>query len=537
MLHKKKQVKVECSVCGELRFSCLFDQAICHACYVEERNGYGICVRCKKHKVISHKEKQLCKQCHKNDLAPLALRKYVATFTSPYPYNVALFELFTSRIDLDVVDEDKVRQCKVFGKFLQTYQFEGPLTWEIIEEALPPWKRANNRERNIIRICLLDLGHLLVEKGELENREAFTTRRNALRPIQNAPEYIQPVLQNYAAWLWGRQNVPADVGNHLAVLAAFWSWCELQGICGPEGVHNTLINDYLLTLYWQWQCSICQGIMPFDPHERIGPRICAHCCAAGSLCKIKRFTQETVRGYRGKLRVFFDWAKINRMVITNPVQRKVPAPNPSIEHYSPEVIKDLCSYIPAPDADPVEALILYLIIFHAFSVWELRHAQLPTLYPLHDGVRLPTLAESYYMLLPKPAPSRGDHSPGRPKVRVDFPAEAASWLRPLLERYEHERQQVVKNENNSYVLFSSWTAHHNHPVGVKYVLHFVRRASIRILGKTCMPRVLRKTVGVLFADRSGAGVLRFLGWKGQQAFRYTWAERKTVHPRKVEGSP
>jgi hypothetical protein len=237
-----------------------------------------------------------------------------------------------------------------------------------------------------------------------------------------------------------------------------------------------------------------------------------------------------VRGYRGKLRVFFDWAKINHMVISNPVQRKVSASNPSIERYSPEVITDLCRYIPAPNADPVEALILYLIIFHAFSVWELRHAQLPTLYPLHDGIRLPTLAESYYIFLPKPTPSRGDHSPGRPKVRVDFPTEAASWLQPLLERFEHQRQQVVKNDTNSYLLFSLWTAHHNNPLGVKYVLRFVRRASIRILDKTCTPKVLRKTVGVLFADRAGAGILRFLGWKGQQAFRYTWAQRRIIHP-------
>jgi hypothetical protein len=34
----------------------------------------------------------------------------------------------------------------------------------------------------------------------------------------------------------------------------------------------------------------------------------------------------------------------------------------------------------------------------------------------------------------------------------------------------------------------------------------------------------------MFADRAGAAVLRFLGWHGQQAFAYSWAERKTVHP-------
>jgi predicted GIY-YIG superfamily endonuclease len=465
ILQKKKQVEVECTICGKMRFSCLFNRAICNACYIEERNGRGICSCCNMHKVISHKKKQLCKRCHMNDLAPQALRRYLATFTSPHQYNVALFELFTTLIDWNAVDDDKVRQLKVFGNFLQTYHFDGPLTWEIIEEALPPWRRANNRKSNIIRICLLELGHLMAERGELESHEVFTTRRNALRSIECAPEHMQPVLVRYSAWLWERQNVPADIGNHLAVLADFWFWCKLQGIWGPEGLHTAIINDYLLTLYWQWRCSICQGTMPFDPYERTCPHICAHCSVIGSLSKIKRLNQETVRGYRGKLRVFFDWAKTNHLVITNPVQRKVTANNPSIEHYTLEVIQDLCRYIPTPDAHPIGALILYLIIFHACSVWELRHAQLPTLYRLHDGIRLPTLAESYHILLPQPPSSRGDYSPGRPNDRVDFPTDAAPWLQPLLDHYEHRRHQVVKNANNRYVLFSSQTAHHNIPVG------------------------------------------------------------------------
>jgi hypothetical protein len=534
MLRMKKQIKVECSVCGKECFSCLLNRAICRACYIEERNGRGICSCCKKYKVISHKKKHICKSCHRNDLAPKALRKYVTTFNSPYKYNVVLFELFATSIRWNSVDEDRVRQVKAFGNFLQTYRFEEPLTWEGIQEALPAWSQRNNRTCNSIRTCLLELGHLMVEKGELESREIFTKRRNALRSLQHAPEHIQPVLQRYSAWLWERKNVPADIGNHLAILAAFWSWCELQGIWGPEGIHNALINDYLLTLYWQWQCTICAGTMPFDPYERTSPHTCANCNAIGSLNKIKRYHQETVRGYRGKLRVFFDWAKMNHLVITNPVQRGVTATKPSIEHYTPEVIKDLCCYIKTPDAYPIEALVLYLIIFHACSAWELRHAQLPNLLRLHDGIELPTLAESYYILIPKPIPSRGDHSPGRPNKRLDFPTEAAPWLQPLLDRYERLREKVVQNANNNYLLFSPQTAHHTILVGEKYILQIVKRASLRVLGKTCTPKVLRKTVGVMFADRAGAGVLRFLGWESQQAFRYSWAERKIVHPQQVE---
>jgi hypothetical protein len=220
-------------------------------------------------------------------------------------------------------------------------------------------------------------------------------------------------------------------------------------------------------------------------------------------------------------------------VIANPVQRNVQVPNPTIRHYAPDVIKNLCTYIISPDAHPVEALILYLIIFHALSVWELRHAQLPNLHPLRQGIALPSLAEAYHIRIPKPEPSLGDHTPGRPNVQVSFPTEAAQWLKPLLERYERHRQQEVKNPDNHYLLFSFFTGRYNVPVGEFYVYRLVRQASQRVLGKTCNANTLRKTVGLMFTDRSGAGVLRFMGWDSQQAFRYYWAERILVHPQEL----
>jgi len=85
----------------------------------------------------------------------------------------------------------------------------------------------------------------------MESRDAYTRRRNALGYIQQAPEYIRPLLLRYAAWLWERQAVMTYVGSHLKVLASFWSWCDQRGMRSPSEVHTTPINDYLLALYWQ----------------------------------------------------------------------------------------------------------------------------------------------------------------------------------------------------------------------------------------------------------------------------------------------
>lgn len=105
--------------------------------------------------------------------------------------------------------------------------------------------------------------------------------------------------------------------------------------------------------------------MAFDPRERNAPRMCSHCGTIGTLVKEKRLAQNTVRGHRAKLFVFFDWLKMNRLVISNPVQSKVPAPSPTIQHYSLDVIKHLGDYLRVADTDPFEALMLYLVIFHA----------------------------------------------------------------------------------------------------------------------------------------------------------------------------
>jgi len=457
-------------------------------------------------------------------------------FTTPYPYNKVLFDLLTTTIGWEAVNQHTDQKFRAFGRFLQTQQLPEPVTWEIIEETLPPLGPTNRNPPKQVRACLLDLGHLLVARGKLESRETYIARRNALLPMKQAPEHLQALLHRYTTWLWERRTVPGNVRDHMKVLASFWSWCEQRGIRSPEEVQASLVNEYLLTLYWQWQCSVCQGTMAFEPSSRKAPRACAHCSTIGSLSKAKRYAQNTVRGHRAKLLVFFDWLKMNRMIIVNPVQGKTPAPSPTIHHYPPEVIRQLCAYIAAPDGDPVEALILYLILFHALSVWELQHAQLPTVFSLRQDIPQPRLSEAYYVIVPKPAPSLGDRSPGRPDVRLDFPAKAAPWLKPLLERFESQRQQRVRNPRNRYLLIAPSTARHNTPVGKVFVWETVRKASLRVLGAACNPNTLRKTAGVMFADRAGAGVLRWMGWDEQQAFAYTWAAREMIHPQARDSS-
>ncbi len=534
--NKDKQVAVACAVCGKMRPSALLTRAVCQACWRQGRNGRGLCARCGHLKPIHIAAERLCKHCYADALAPKALRRYLADYSTPHPYNKVLLDLLTATIEWDGVTEKVDRRVRSFGRFLQVRRLDEPLTWEAIDAALPALGPTNRNNPKQIRACLLDLGHLLAARGELEGRETYVARRNALAPIIRAPAHVRELLHRYTAWLWERRTVPANVRDHLEALAAFWSWCDGRAIGSPREVQVSLINDYLLTLYWRWHCPTCQGGTPFEPRDRRAPKSCPHCGAVHTLVKAKGYAQNTVRGHRARLLVFFDWAKLNRMVVTNPVQRKTPAPNATITHYPPDVIKRLCAYVAAPDADPLEALILYLILFHALSVQELRHAQIPTLLSLHEDVPLPTLTDAYYAIVPKSDPSLGDCSPGRPDTRLDFLPKAEPWLKPLLRRFEQWRRTTIKNPANRHLLVSPGQSRHIMPVGYVFVWQVVRRASLRVLGATCTPNTLRKTVGVMFADRAGAGILRWMGWDDQQAFAYTWAERTMIQPQPMKDS-
>jgi len=124
---------------------------------------------------------------------------------------------------------------------------------------------------------------------------------------------------------------------------------------------------------------------------------------------------------------------------------------------------------------------------------------------------------------------------GRPDVRRDFPPGTAGWLCHLLDRCERQRREIVRKPANDFLFVSSASARRNMPVGNIFFWEIVQRASLRVLGAACNPNTLRKTVGVMFADKAGAGILRWMGWDDQQAFAYTWAGRETVHPRSPDG--
>jgi hypothetical protein len=59
----------------------------------------------------------------------------------------------------------------------------------------------------------------------------------------------------------------------------------------------------------------------------------------------------------------------------------------AIRRYDDSVVEKHCAYIVAPDTDPEEALVLYFIIFHLLTNWELRNLRIPS--PAKDDPHVP----------------------------------------------------------------------------------------------------------------------------------------------------
>src|SRR5262245_48851304 len=226
---------------------------------------------------------------------------------------------------------------------------------------------------------------------------------------------------------------------------------------------------------------------------------------------------------------FLRWARDHRLIVARFVPHRIKADEQRVRRYPTEVIEDLCAHMVAPSADPFEALALYLLMFHACTVSELRLAEVPMVLSLSDESLLPTLAESYFVRL-----SRHRFEPqrpmNRPDTRIDFWTQESHWLKPLLERFEEERRRMVGDVRTPYLFVTPHSLRHMIPVGAGAIRGIVKRATLHAHGSACTAKSLRIRMAAVIADHRGEGLLELLGWRPRQALAYTWLPGEIVQP-------
>lgn len=566
-----------CVECGETRPTCLKAEMVCQSCYNRRRSGQAMCAAAGCENLILHKEWQLCKHHYEDRLAPARLRKYLESYDSPFPQNRRYLTEIASRIDWVGVGkgtvqirEKDVRRYRAVGSFLKTQELPEPLTWQAIDEALPPLGSSDRYRTKLIRSCLIDLGHLLAERGLIEDWYTYLTRRRCDQPLENAPEIFLGHLRGFQKWVLEAMvnpelRLPVEVMNFLpnkleslrksvASVVAFLNWCAGRGVRSLAEVNPVLMADYQQTLFWQLKCGTCRRLFPLEPWRKVEGCADGSCGAAGSLRRVKRHARGYVYTQTSNLRVFFDWATLHGHIKTNPVAHascairsrtftvvgeggEVIEVERGIRRYDDRVVEKLCAYIVSPDADPEEALALYLIIFHLCMVTELRNAKLPSLAKGESGaaeVSASDSADYEYLLVPQREFSRGNRSVRRPGPVIGFPRKALPWLAPILWRYYERRREVVGAARHEYLLAGEGRSRHNKPVGKDYVRRLVRKASLRALGGAVNPWDLRRTAAAVFATKSKrrGAILTRMGYSAVRATHFNYLETFTLQPRR-----
>jgi len=253
------------------------------------------------------------------------------------------------------------------------------------------------------------------------------------------------------------------------------------------------------------------------------------------------------------LRLFFDWAKLQKLVTDNPISdircggaRRFTVRSDSgemievaeaIRRYDDIVVERLCAYIVSPDADPEDAVILYLIIFHFLSNAELRNLRIPSLVKAGSGMLdASKCADDFrHLHLPLRRLTRGNSSVIRTDTKIVFPRKALNWFNPILQRHYEERAGLIKCQHQEYFLVGEETGFCNKSVTKDYVIRRVRIASLRALGAVVSPSDLRRTAADMFAQRSKrrGAILTKMGFSPLSAILFNYLERFPIQPREI----
>lgn len=467
------------------------------------------------------------------------LRSYLERYSSPFPQNKFYFDLLIEVVDWDKVTEKTVRKYRAIGEFLREHSLSEQLKWEAIEDILPPVRQAQRYKAKLIRSCLRDIGQLLAERGQLESRAGYISRRRSFQPIAKAPAHFRNDLLKYLDWLTHEKYSPSSIRSSLYSIVYFLISGTGRGISSLSQVQKISVESYQQTLYWKWACKACRHTIPFESWQDSAPTktcLSRKCKGSGKYVRCRRHSQAYIRMQTSNLFTFFEWAEHRQLVHSNPVQCRIRDDEGKITHYSEKIFEKLFAYLKSPQANPEEALALYLIFFHAFKVTELRSAQFTASVPQTDEQSRPSLTENYSLLIaPQPCP-RANNAGRRLSLHIDFPSEAAHWLKPLLARFERYRAAAVCNPRNNYLFISSQSARHSTPVSKEYIRRLVTKATRSVLGAVANASTLRRTAGVIFTDecpRRGV-VLTKLGWGTQRANGYTFMRRRVLHPRGIQ---
>ena len=548
-----REKTIVCISCGKEKPGWKKRERICFVCDERRRLGDAKCVYPGCNKQIDRKESQRCERHHDDRQAATLLREYVNTYTSPFPQNQRYWAQLVSAIDWKAVDRGLMNirgrdfnRFRAFASFLKTYELPEVLTWHAIDQALPRVGQTNAIKIGFIRSCLFELGDLLASRGEMQDRSSYLYENGLRRFLERSPAVFLSQVSDFQQWLLNgmvKPNVegaqgaltiaPRTMLERISAVTRFLNFCVTYNTDSLAQIGPSLIVKYQQTMLWQLECKECHKRIPFDSQESIEKCANKECDGIKSYIRIRRLTRGSLGGAISHLRVFFDWAELHGLVTSNPFATIICGGSKAftirnergemieiaeaIRRYDDSVVEKLCADIVAPDADPEEAIVLYFIVFHLLTNWDLRNLRIPSSQARHFE----------YLEVPVRLVTRGKRSVTRKETKITFHPKALPWLKPILERYYEKRGSMVKVEHQQHFLVNERNARCNKPVTKIYVTDVVRRASLKVVGGVVTASELRNTAADMYvqhSDRRGA-ILTPMGYSALTATRFNYLER------------
>jgi hypothetical protein len=559
-----REKTIVCISCGKEKPGWKKKEMICYVCDEKRRLGHIKCVYPGCNKRVKYKGSQLCALHHGDRQAAASLREYVHTYKSPFPQNQRYWAQLVSAIDWEVVDNGLTNirgrdfnRYRAFASFLKAYELPEVLTWRKIDNALPRLGQTNSVKIGFIRSCLFELGDLLADRGEMQERGSYLHENGLRRSLERSPAVFLTQVSRFQQWLLSgmvKPNVeevqgaltiaPRTMLERMSAVTRFLNFCVTHNTESLAQIGPSLIAKYQQTILWQLECKECHKRIPFDSQVSIEKCANKECDGIKSYIRIRRLTRGSLGGAISHLRVFFDWAELHGLVTSNPFAAIVCGRSKAftirnergemieiaeaIRRYDDSVVEKLCADIVAPDADPEEAIVLYFIIFHLLENWDLRNLRMPS-----------SQAKQFeYLELPMRQVTRGKRSVTRKETKVMFHPKALPWLRPILERYYKKRASMVKVEHQQHFLVNERTARCNKSVTKIHVTDVVRRVSLKVLGGVVTASELRNTaadISVQHSNRRGA-ILTCMGYSALAATRFNYLERFPLQLKKTPRS-
>jgi len=506
--------KIRCNTCNKVKRPAYLNENICRACALKRANAVAQCIDCGNEKLIAVKKNgPRCLRCYQNHLASGSLRNLLNNYRGPnHTYLMQLAE----RIDWNAVDEDMRRRFSVFAAFLQDISIPEPLTWEWLQDIMPPLGGENRKRAQAIRSCLWELAYIQVALGRLEDRKSYLGRKRIQNLIEQMPEHLREAVSNHVDWMKQVSFSAFTVYNRLINTTQLLNWCAGRGV-GLHEITDFVFEEFEQFCRWQWVCTGCHTAVAYDVYGDT-----PNCACCGRMLKTRWHTNPTVGIACDHIQGLLQWAfevGLTREKVTATARH-----SPTFRHYPADVIKQIVKYVASPTAHPIEAFVFYLITFHTCSVWELIHSQL-----LRDeSGEAQKLSDARCIIIPEREPSRGNLSTGRVEKRIEFDSSLVEWLMPLLGRVDEWRARVLKGLSNKYVLLTPAGAKHEKPVTRKFITNTIDRGCANAGVGHCTPKTLRLTAAAMFADAGVMGILELMGWSKQRAHQLGWIENREL---------